>query len=1040
MRNQSDVTVLLAKLRDAADVVKTSFPETTWKLVSAEATTEHKLTRNGALEGLALAPGRAFHVRCRLHLPADAAGVRLFGDPLEATVFSLYPAQLTWEGRQVFQEEGVPVAAGPALVTVIPTLREGDNGTLDLVLRVPPNQVSNWFQLRLTTRGIRMRFEKLDTLWAQLSLARALAIGDQQEIVGRAAELVPQVLEAGSDAALASLCADADQLLAPLLRDSLIPKVHLIGHCHIDMNWLWTWPDTVEVIRRDFRSVLQLMADYPELTFSHSQPAVYEVIRQIEPAMFDQVKAHIRTGRWEATTLQWVESDGNMPSGEAHVRQLLEGVTYTRELLGVDPVTFHAPDTFGHPGNLPQLSASAGARFYYHHRCNPGGTQQWPAYWWEGQDGTRLLAFSTPSYNGEITAGDLANASLRAIAAGLPCGVHFHGIGDHGGGPARQNLDALRRLQTRPFLPTAVCSTMAAYAREIIESGAALPVHRGELNNIFEGCYTTHADTKRYNRAGENLLTTADTLAALAGENDDHATVDAWRKVLFNQFHDILDGSAIHESYDGNASDFVDVSRVGNQVIDESLRVLQSHVPEGVIAVTNPLGIDREDWVMVPGDWKDKGVAVESDAGHLTTAQVSAEGLGFVARVPAFGTTAYQFRRAEAPDARTGVTVTPAYAPGDNRSDNFLGDAAKLAPYLRIDTPFFRVYLRRDCGVFVSFTDKRVGRELVGYGLRRGSDYIDTARPDLGLNVLQLFDERPHGMSAWQMHEIHHEHSLLEGASTTVSESGPARAVIDVNHKVRRSTITQRISFYRDLPRVDFQTGVDWNEVGGNEAGVPGLKVSFNARLHECEAWYETPFAAVRRPADGQENPALRWADVGGEQYGIAVLNDCKYGHDILGTRLRMTLLRSGYDPDAISDVGHHDIRYSLFPHVGDWRSAAVAATAAGFNQPLLATVKAASSVPSPVGPRLFQPRLSGSEGIMIASLKPGRNGGRLVRLFDSDGCGGEVLLQGLPPAARIEEASVTEDSLLAIENENGSARLSFRPWQVRTIRVLDSS
>ena len=279
------------------------------------------------------------------------------------------------------------------------------------------------------------------------------------------------------------------------------------------------------------------------------------------------------------------------------------------------------------------------------------------------------------------------------------------------------------------------------------------------------------------------------------------------------------------------------------------------------------------------------------------------------------------------------------------------------------------------------------GRELVGFGMRRGSDYLDTARADLALNVLQFEEEHPHGMSSWHLDEVHTTHSLLRGAITRLVESGPARLVFSVEHHLRASTIRQEITFYRDLPRVDFRTQVDWQELGSPEAGVPSLKVAFTARLNESEAWFETPFAAVQRPCDGQEVPALRWADVGGAAYGMAVLNDSKYAYDALGTRLRLTLVRSGYDPDAISDVGQHEINYSLYPHAGDWRSAGVARQAAGFNQPLLG--RAAPAAPAvPVGePGIpWQIEIGGSPTVIPACLKPAHAGsGTVLRLYESE-------------------------------------------------------
>lgn len=1024
----TDVVRALERLRAAADQAHGGFPTTTWTRVQGPGPDTLELGGGGGFAGLTFEPGKDLTLRCALDTPAEAHGVRLEGDALEGTLFSLYPCEIRLNGETVFRDDApAPVAAGPALFTLAPALGTSGADLLEITVRIPDNQTTAWFNLRLTTPGLRARFEALDVAWAQLALSDAVAASNEERAaVGAAAAGLPDPLPTEAVALTAALAALAGALSPLDARVRALP-VHLVGHSHIDMNWLWTWPDTVEVIRRDARSVLGLMDEFPELTFSHSQPATYEVLRECEPAMFQRILAHIRAGRWEPLTATWVEGDANMASGEAMARQMLEGVTYSREALGYTPRVFHAPDTFGHAGNLPQLAAQAGARFYYHHRANPGHENQWPAYWWEGQDGTRILGLSTPSYNGEIHARDLAAAALAALRHGLPAGLHFHGIGDHGGGPSRQNLRALRRLQAMPLMPAARCSTVAAYAGALLEAGAALPVHRGESGTIFEGCYTTHADTKRYNRQGENLLCTADTLAALAGLDRTAELTPAWRGVLFNQFHDILDGSAIHESYVKNREDFEGARAAAEAVTRQALSALEAGLEPGAIAVTNPLGWDREDWVEVAGVEGIGAVWLRGEHGHRVLGQYTAAGLGFVARVPAYATMAY---RVEGPAGADGaLSVVEAHAPA---AGGAAAPGDPNAPYLRVETPAFRVHVRRDCGVLVGLLDRRAGRELVGFGMRRASDYVDSARPDLALNVLQVTDEHPHGMTAWQLNEVHTEHSLLRGASTTVVESGPARVVLEVAHAVRSSTIRQRISFYRDLARVDFLADVDWQEVGGPEAGVPGLKAAFTARLETCEAWFETPFAAVRRPADGQEVPALRWADVGGPDYGIAVLNDGKYGHDVLGCRLRVTLLRSAYEPDAISDVGRHAIRYALLPHVGDWRDAGVARAGAAFNQPLLA--RAAEPRPrANAGPRPLV-----SDGSVLAScLKAARDGsGTAVRLYESAGRAATVRLSGLPADAPIWETDVAEVSRVPVEAVGDDLTLAFRPWQVRTLIV----
>jgi alpha-mannosidase len=1023
------VSRTLLRLRQAADVMAVAFPTTRWTKIAGPGPDFFDQDGGGGFKGLTFQPGQDITLATRLTLPAQAEGVTIAGEPLEATIGSLYPAEITWDEEPVFSEDGVPVAAGPALITLIPALKEGNNGELRITVHVANNQTTPWFNVRFTTPSLRARFELLDVAWSELAWAQALAAtAEEQAAVQQAAVQIPANLAGFDENALARM----ESALAPLASKAANHNVHVIGHSHIDMNWLWTWADTDNVIKRDFKSVVSLMNDYPELTFTHSQPATYEHIRQQAPELFARVVELVRQGRWEPATMTWVEGDTNMASGEAMARHLLESVLFSRQYLGTEPSTFLAPDTFGHAGNLPQLATSAGAVRYYHHRCNPGQADIWPAYWWEGQDGSRLLAISTPSYNGEIRARDLVETALRSHKHGQADSLHFHGIGDHGGGPARQNLDALRRIQKHPLMPASRCSTLANYTRALLDAGASLPVQRGESSMIFEGCYTTHADIKRYNRHGENLLSTADTLAALASVSAG-SLQPAWRTVLFNQFHDILDGSGIHETYIKCATDFAEVSAAAAAVTQAALTRLQAGLPVGQVCVTNPLGWEREDWVTVPEKKGTGSVRLVGSSGHRTTGQYSPEGLGFVARVPAYGTVSYQLE-ADAPAAETTLTVETSFAPTDTRQINFLTDTPVDHPYFKIETPVYRVYLRRDSGILVSFYDKRVGRELVGYGMRRGADYMDSARPDLALNVLQLDEEHHHGMSAWHLDEVHSTLSLLRGATTELIESGPVRLVFSVQHHLRSSTIQQFITFYRDLARVDFRTKVDWQELGTPEVGVPNLKIAFTAHLPECQAWFETPFAAVQRPCDGQEVPALRWADVGGSEYGIAVLNDSKYAYDALGTRLRLTLVRSGYDPDAISDIGQHEICYSLLAHPGDWRAAGVVREATGYNQPLLARTVPAEQ-PAPYA--AWQPQINGSPAVIPACLKLASSGsGCVLRLYESQGQTGEVDLRGIPAGARVWEVTVTEDKLAECFVSDGRVRLTFRPWQIRSLLV----
>jgi alpha-mannosidase len=1026
----------LERLRAAAAETIGSFPSTTWRRVEGPGPDTVELVA-GTFQGLVLEPNQRLVLEADLDLPAELAGVPTTGEDVLVTIDSLYRVSLEWDGQCLIDEtlgQEVLAAPSPALRHALTSTGRRPGGRLRLTVEPPDNQLMPWWvHLYFTTPGLRRRFELLDTAWARLALAAEVAVGaDEEAAVAKAASLVPELLVTSDEQSLTNSLDQMADALSPLAPKAEALDVHIVAHCHIDLSWLWTWPDAKETVKRDFRSVVSLLDDYPELTFTHSQPATYAVIRDEEPALFERVRQFVAEGRWEAATMTWVEGDNNLVTGESLAHQLQEGVGFTVAELGVRPRVYMAPDNFGHAGNLPQLARSAGADVYYHMRANPGQADMWPAYWWEGDDGSRILAVSTPRYGGEITAGEVAAAAIRSLRHGQRVALHFHGVGDHGGGPARQSLDALRRLQQQSGLPHARCSTLGDYADAVVASGAPLPTRTGESSAIFEGCYTTHGDSKRMNREGENRLLTAEALSACAGLAPDLSP--AWRTVAFNQFHDILDGSSIAEVYAQQADDFAGVAAAADDAVAAALAVLHAGLPQGAVAVTNPTGIDRLDAVVVPGLHPDAPVWLTCDAtGHATAGQPTADGLCFVASVPAFATVAYRVAHDDG-DLPAPLAAVPCFNPIGGAQKAVL-DAPDVLdpPYLRIDTPAFQAYVRRDSGIIVSLKDRRVGstgRQLVGWGLRRASDYLDAARPDLGINVLQVVEEQPHGMSAWLLAEVWRETTLLGTATTTVVEEGPVRVVLEVRHRFNASTITQRLAFYRDLARIDVATDVDWQEAGGPDRGVWSLKAGATVRTEGCEAWCETPFSAARRPADGQEVAAVRWADVGDDTYGLAIVNDAKHGYDALGNRLRLTLVRAAYSPDAVADVGTHHIDYSLVPHPGSWREAGVVDTAVGRNQPLLARVIAGTTA-ALAGTR-HTPRVDAAT-VRVSSLAPVEGGVRL-RLYETAGRADTAVLSGVAPSARLVELDMAGRPVAEV-----GRHLAFRPHEVRTVLIADA-
>lgn len=992
----------LQRLRTAADTVRAGWLPAQWRRCGdgRTATMQPRVVQGdpyGVFTDLELRPGTTIELECDLAVPGEIAGVDVTGRPLELTMSSLYPITVRAGGRVVLDAGGVPVAAGPALVEVVPSVSGRGDGCLRLEVRTPRSAVPSiaadlvppWIWLHLTSPALRERFFDLDLAWARLLLADTMAEGGERSLVEDVAATVPEDAQRLD----AEDLADLGQRLAPLTQRAEVIDLHLVGHSHIDLAWLWTWADTQEVVERDLTTVLALLDDFPELRFTHSQPVTYEVLRTRHPAAFERVRAHAAGGRWEPATLQWVESDLNLPSGEALARQLLEGVTWTRQHLDQAPEVFLAPDTFGAAGNIPQLAVSAGATTYYHHRCVPG-SPPWPAYWWEGDDGTRILALSTALYLGQITPGSVAEAAVRAIGAGHSTALDLFGIGDHGGGPTRQSLEALRQLQACQGVPRAHCSTLAAYRDALLSSGTGLPVHRGGTSFTFRGCYTTHTDAKAMNRQAEAALVAAEALAVLAGLGHCEELVDAWRSTLFQQFHDILGGSSIRDVYDDQAEANGRVLAAASDVARRATSCLHAGLAPGSVAVTNTHGFACEEVVEVEWAGADGSFLAHGPDAVARPAVGRGGRLAFTASVPAFATVAYEVRPA-------GEDPPPALAFAVTEEAITFDDGCRQ---IRID--------RTDGSIHAA-----------------GPGSVEAE-----LNVLELVVEEPVGMSAWVIGDTRSEERLPAATRVEVAEADAVRVCVDVEHRVRSSTVRQRIVLAAGSPRIDVFTTIDWHEPGSSTVGIPGLKVGCRLPSSHTEFWRETAFAAATT-TDTEEVPALGWAAVeDGSGAGVAVLSDCRHGVDASAGRLRLRLVRSGYEPDPAADIGAHAVRLSFLPFRSGWRSASLPQHAAALRTPLVAAV-VGDGEPAPAA-RAWSPVVDTEGGVVVAALKPARRGpGAVLRAYDATGGGGTLRLGGLGGAG-VRRVSVVEDDEGIVAVEGGEAAVAVGPFEVVSLLV----
>ncbi|OPZ27672.1 MAG: alpha-mannosidase [Lentisphaerae bacterium ADurb.BinA184] len=893
-----------------------------------------------------------------LVFPPVLHGLRLTNEKAYIYIHGYCPFTLWVDGVEAFAETHAWHATGPIADPVVTLIEPGREYRLALCLE--PTEIPFRFNpIGVAVRPLPCVEQAVDVqaLAAELRIAEGFArTRRERDTVRRAAAAVDLSALAADDwPAFADSATRAEKLLAPFAGRTRAMTVHLIGHTHIDLDWQWTWKDTVLCARRDIRAAVELLEDFPELRFSLSQVPVYQVARELDPALFDRVRRLIAEGRWENVASTWVEGDLNMADGEAVVRQMRYAAQWGERELGCRATVFWAPDTFGHPGNMPQLAMLGGCDTYFHWRGNPGGADNWPVRWWRGVDGTRILAVSS-AYGGGLQPGIGMWQALHGVQQyqrfGLRNAHHVWGGGDHGGGLARHHLDILERYRRRPLMPVLRFSTVREFREAVLAEGAKLPGNTGESFHLFEGCFTSHARIKAYNRRCETALLTAEALTALAEVDAGDELRAAWTSVLFNQFHDIFDGAAVADSYRdafaraetslaaadeitgravaalacGPAGDRprtgVDGTphgdrprgepglgcggRVGGAAAaspagDRPRMGVDGTVPgdrpRDAVILWNPLGFERGGLVRtrcLPAGCR----RLQGTEGAVPVQWVDGEAVFLSPPVPAFS-----WGRLEADD-------TP--SPDDEGSAVRVTEAPT---HFEVDSPRCRVRLCRESGILTSYCDKASARELVGYGVPKTLSHVPVTRKELALNVFQIIDESPNPMSSWLIHEPWREECLVRGATVECLDRGPLVARFRVTHRVRSSQITEEIWFHRDLAGVWLDVRVDWQEPCGPEAGVPQLKLAFAASLRAPRARFEGPFSVVERPADGLETVTQKWADLTGDEGGFTLCNDSRYGCDALGGRLRVTLVRNAYSPDPCSDRGVHRVQLAFEPH-----------------------------------------------------------------------------------------------------------------------------
>jgi alpha-mannosidase len=824
-----------------------------------------------------------------------------------------------------------------------------------------------------------------------------------------------------------ALCAKIETAGPPL--DATIVAT---GHAHLDVAWLWTVDQIRRKAGRSFYTVMRLMEEFPDYHFTQSQPQLYDFVRQDYPELFAAIKERVAEGRWELIGGMWVEADCNLTGAESLARQFLLGRTFFREHFGADAESrvLWLPDVFGYAWALPQLIKQAGLEYFFTIKIGWSQYNRMPydTFWWQGLDGTRVLThfsttpdaggYGTSTYNAEATPaqviGTWTNFQQKELHHNL---LMAFGYGDGGGGPTREMLENIREMTAFPATPR-LCQMDVEDLFSAIEAKAArhLPTWNGELYlELHRGTYTTQSRTKRANRKSEFRLHDAEFLASLAAVlNSEYeypkATLrHAWELVCLNQFHDIIPGSSIGLVYVESQKQHTEVQQTASDVQDAALSAIAGRLDGASestqsLLIVNPTSFARDDLAFWPGHLAE-GRSLQGTDGTRLPVQPTVDGTWIApGTLPPFSVTPLIEAAGAAPVQDGELTVTPT----------------------RLENKFLRVELN-EAGDITRIYDKVNERDVLP--------------PDAIANQFQAFEDRPLQWDAWDI-DIFFEDKMWKSdpaTSVNVIEAGPLRATLEVRRRILHSDYVQRISLNYNSPRLDFDTTIEWHE------RHILLKVAFPVDVLSNVATYEIQWGNVQRATHRNtswdwarfETCAQKWVDLSEGDYGVSLLNDCKYGHDIRdntpqGGVMRISLLRGTTMPDPEADLGEHRFAYSLLPHAGSWGETTIA-QAYALNDPLIVRPESQVSALQPISLLSAEP-----ENIVVETIKGAEDGnGLIMRLYESQRRRSQVQLHLGFKLGSAWRTNLLEENQDALTPDGNTLSLSVRPYEIVTLRLV---
>ena len=779
-------------------------------------------------------------------------------------------------------------------------------------------------------------------------------------------------------------------------------EVMICGHSHLDVAWLWTVKEIHRKCARTFSNNVSLMKTYPDFKFTQSQAAVYSYVKDHYPEVYEDVKKFVKNGQWEITGNTWVEADTNLASGESLVRQLLYGREFFMKEFGISSDIYWLPDCFGFTAALPQVIRKSGMKYFLTSKLQYNDTNEFPlsVFKWRSHSGDEVLAYMQKvHYEGEADANYIKQTRKTNRQNDLvDASMGMFGYGDGGGGCTFDMVEKVRRFQKIPGLPTVRMAQAEDFFREVEKGADSLPVWDGEMYyENHRGTFTSQAFVKKNNRKGEYMLRNAEMLSLIAGIYDKDRIEKLWKLLLTNQFHDILPGTSIQEVFENTREEYALMNNEGNGIIDSALDILSRNAATGKdsIVVWNLLPFANT--AVVKTEIPDGKHSVTDSDGKTQIAVVKDGVAEFVAEnVPAMGYKVFSLS-----DEKT-------YTENVKAGKNFLENAHIRAEF-------------DEDGLLTALINKKLGKNI----LRSKG------------NLLSISHDKPIHESAWNLENDYKMKMwyLDKADSVELVEATPVKAVIRTVRSFNKSVITQDITLTAEAETLIFDTTVDWHET------EKVLKAEFPLDIRSRMATYEIAHGALERPtyANNSYEKAMfeccahKWADLSQGDMGVSVINDCKYGYDIDGDVMRITLMRAPILPDATADKGISTFRYGVYVHKNRWSDGNTVKEAFKENIPLKAVYVGEGSAEKSE----YSFIKTSDDRIMIDAVKPAQDGnGMILRVYETNAHSGDVTLTLCDKEFAVTECDLMETDKDAVLVDKDSFTFSIKPFEVKSFRI----